>query len=148
MDPRAEHTKQAVEIRFDEAGNVLKVEPWPFKRMHGKGENFIENYKEYLVVDSAATFGKHGGVMLEHIVRLIADRTPCFSTIERLVRHLESDGQITNGPQSISFANGHGYLSCDNPDCCYRDFESIEEVKKYILLGLDTWEIVPKKIQR
>lgn len=66
----------AMEVRFDESGNVLIVAPWIFNRIHGPGETFIENYKEYLVVASSSVIGKHGALLVEHVVRLIADRSP------------------------------------------------------------------------
>ena len=81
MDQNAETTKCAVEIRFDEAGNVLKAERYIFNRAPREGDTFIEDWKEYLTVKAVVTFGKAGGAMLEHVVRLVADRTPNDSRI-------------------------------------------------------------------
>ena len=75
MDQNTETTKCAVEILFDEAGNVLKTERYIFNRAPREGSTFIEDWKEYRTVKAVVTFGKDGA-MLEHVVRLVADRTP------------------------------------------------------------------------
>jgi hypothetical protein len=62
-------TKHAVEIRLDETGDLLKTAPYGFSRAHAKGEVFTEDSKDYLVLHAAVTFGKHGGTLVEHVVR-------------------------------------------------------------------------------
>jgi hypothetical protein len=74
--PPAHAPDCAVEIRFDETGNVLKAERYLFNRAPREGDTFIADWKEYRTVKAVLTFGKTGGVMLEHVVRLVADRTP------------------------------------------------------------------------
>lgn len=68
--------KAAIEIRFDEAGNVLKTELYIYNRAPREGDTFVEEWKEYLTVKALVTYGEHGGAMLEHVVRLLRDRTP------------------------------------------------------------------------
>jgi hypothetical protein len=69
-------TEGAAEIVFNERGDVLWAERYVFARIHGKGDDFIRDYKEYVVTHAAITAGKHGGVLVEHVVRLVADRSP------------------------------------------------------------------------
>lgn len=68
----AETTKAVAEIVIDESGEVISVERYILSRSHRKGDTFIRDYKEYFVLDSSITFGKHGGALVEHVVRLIA----------------------------------------------------------------------------
>jgi len=70
----------AAEIVINEKNEVLWVERYVFSRIHDPGQLFIRDYKEYKVVASAATPGDLGGVLVEHKVKLIADRTPIKAT--------------------------------------------------------------------
>jgi hypothetical protein len=65
--------KAAAEIAVDESGEVLWVERYILRRTHGPGETFIRDYKEYRVVATVVTYGKHGGALVETVCRLIAD---------------------------------------------------------------------------
>ena len=65
----------AAEIVSTEDGKVLWVERYVFSRMHGKGESFIRDSKAYLVMHSTVTRGQFGGVLVEHVVKLVSDRT-------------------------------------------------------------------------
>ena len=67
---------QAIEIRFDETGGILKIAPWLFSRIHRPGDTFIDDWKEYRVIASELTVGKYGGALVEHVVRLVIDRKP------------------------------------------------------------------------
>jgi len=65
-----------IEVALSEQGELLWVEPWKFKCMHGPGETFVRSYIEYEVIASSKTTGEHGTMMLEHVVRKIADHSP------------------------------------------------------------------------
>lgn len=70
MEENEYPVKAAAEIAVDENGEVLWVERYIFKRIHGPGESFIRGGKTYEVVASAITRGKHGGALVEHVVRV------------------------------------------------------------------------------
>lgn len=72
----AENTKAVAEILIDESGEILSVERYIMNRRHAIGDTFIRDYKEYHVLDSVVTVGRYGGALVEHVVKLIADRTP------------------------------------------------------------------------
>lgn len=61
--------KAAAEIAVDESGEVLWVERYIFKRIHGPGETFVKESRTYEVVASSITHGKHGGALVEHVCR-------------------------------------------------------------------------------
>lgn len=66
-----EHTvRAAAEIVVDESGELLWVDRYIFKRVHGPGETFIRDSRTYLVVASKLTLGKYGGALVEHVVRV------------------------------------------------------------------------------
>lgn len=69
-----ETVKATAEIVFNEAGEVLWVERYIFKRIHGPGEDFVKQGKRYVVVASSITHGKHGGALVEHVCRLAGER--------------------------------------------------------------------------
>src|SRR5215831_231604 len=71
----ADREKFAVEVATDEAGNVLWIERYIFKRIHGPGESFVKDKRTYVVVASSHTEGKHGAILVEHVVR---DPGACF----------------------------------------------------------------------
>jgi hypothetical protein len=62
--------KASAEIATDENGEVLWVERYQFKRIHGPGETFIRDSKTYTVLASKITYGAHGGALVEHVVRV------------------------------------------------------------------------------
>lgn len=61
--------KAAAEIVTDEFGEVLWVERYVFKHVHGRGETFVRDSKTYEVVTSKITYGAHGGALVEHVVK-------------------------------------------------------------------------------
>ena len=61
----------AVELRLDKDGNVLHIGRYIFKRIHGVGETFIEDRKEYRVIKSDLTCSEMGNILVEHVVELI-----------------------------------------------------------------------------
>lgn len=63
--------KAAAEIVIDENGEVLWVERYIFKRIHGQGETFVRESKTYTVLTSKITHGAHGGALVEHVVRAV-----------------------------------------------------------------------------
>jgi len=64
--------KAAAEIVVDESGEVLWVDRYIFKRIHGPGESFIRDSITYEVVASKITHGAHGGALVEHVVKIHA----------------------------------------------------------------------------
>ncbi len=68
--------KAVAEICFDEDGKFLWSRRWIFSGIHRKGDTFIEDYKEYLVLDSKFTHGQLGGGLVENKVRVVVDRAP------------------------------------------------------------------------
>ena len=66
----------AVEVCRDESGLLLWAEPYVFGRIHGAGETFIRKYREYRVVSASFVAAELTGGLVEHVVELIADRTP------------------------------------------------------------------------
>jgi len=69
------------EICTTKDGTVLWVENYVFSRMNGIGSTFIRDWKEYRVVAAKFTQGAYRGGLVEHVVELIADRTPLTVTI-------------------------------------------------------------------
>jgi len=61
--------KAAAEIVTDEHGEVLWVERYNFKRVHGAEETFTRDSKTYIVLTSKITYGAHGGALVEHVVK-------------------------------------------------------------------------------
>ncbi len=61
--------KAAAEIATNESGEVLWVERYIFKRIHGPGETFVRDSITYTVLVSKITYGSHGGALVEHVVR-------------------------------------------------------------------------------
>ena len=72
---KPEKTLAAAEIVINEKNQVLWVSRYHLKRANAIGQTFIQDCQEYLVLDSRVTFGKLGGALIEHKVRLIVDRT-------------------------------------------------------------------------
>lgn len=62
--------KASAEIATDENGDVLWVERYQFKRIHGPGETFVRDSKTHTVLASKITYGAHGGALVEHVVRV------------------------------------------------------------------------------
>ena len=62
--------KAVAEIAVDESGEILWVERYIFKRIHGPGETFIKDSRTYEVLASSITLGKHGGALVEHVCRV------------------------------------------------------------------------------
>jgi len=56
-----------IEIVTNTKQELLWAKPYYMKRMHGKGEKFIENYIEYTVVDSKCS-DMVGGIRIVHHV--------------------------------------------------------------------------------
>lgn len=65
------------------------------------------------------------------------DESDNISVIQKC---LESGGQISNGPQYITWSpqNNWGYMCCDTEGCCDFDFESIQEIMDFIK-GNNEW---------
>lgn len=61
--------KATAEIATDENGEVLWVERYILKRIHGPQETFIKNSITYEVLASKITYGSHGGALVEHVVK-------------------------------------------------------------------------------
>lgn len=60
-----------VEVRFDMQGNVLKIAPYPFRRIHEEGETFIDDGQAYRVLKSSMTKGSLGAFLVETVVEAI-----------------------------------------------------------------------------
>ena len=61
-----------VEIATNQKGDVLWIEPYPFNRIFAPGDSFVKDSVEYVVIRSAITFGKCGGVLVEHVIKEVS----------------------------------------------------------------------------
>ena len=63
------NVKHVVEIWYDEKGNFLYSGDYILSRIHAPKEKFIDKGYEYEVIESTATPGKLGGVLVEYILK-------------------------------------------------------------------------------
>lgn len=65
--------KATAEICFDQRGNLLWIEQYTLKRIHGPGETFVKDSVTYSVDSSNIAEGLYGGCLVEHVVRKVRD---------------------------------------------------------------------------
>lgn len=61
--------KMAYEIAYDKnTGEILWQEPYMMSRIHGKGERFTKNSKNYFVHSGSITHTDGGSAIIEHVI--------------------------------------------------------------------------------